>query len=39
MKPRQPAARIRILLADDHFIVLMGLASLLEIEADFEVVG
>ena len=31
--------KIRILLADDHLVVRMGIASLLSFESDFEVVG
>jgi len=32
-------AKIRILVADDHFVVRMGLTALVNTEADFEVVG
>lgn len=32
-------SKIKVLIADDHAIVRMGLASLLNAEADFEVVG
>ena len=31
--------KIRVLVADDHYIVRMGLVALLETEADFEIVG
>lgn len=31
--------KIRILLADDHLVVRMGIASILSFESDFEVVG
>ena len=34
-----PAARIRILLADDHPVVRLGLRTMLEAEPDLEVVG
>ena len=32
-------SKIKVLIADDHAIVRMGLASLLNAEADLEVVG
>jgi DNA-binding NarL/FixJ family response regulator len=35
----KPASSIRILVADDHYIVRMGLASLVSSETDMEVVG
>jgi DNA-binding NarL/FixJ family response regulator len=38
MTTRQPA-KIRILIADDHFIVRMGLAALINTEPDMEVVA
>lgn len=31
--------KIRILVADDHAVVRMGLAALLNLQKDFEVVG
>jgi two-component system NarL family response regulator len=36
---RPPAPRIRILLADDHPVVRLGLRAMLEAEPDLEVVG
>ena len=36
---RPPAPRIRILLADDHPVVRLGLRTMLEAEPDLEVVG
>src|SRR6202000_1050891 len=32
-------SKIRIVIADDHFIVRMGLVALLNMEADLEVIG
>ena len=32
-------ASIRILIADDHYVVRMGLAALVETEPDLQVVG
>ena len=32
-------AKIRILVADDHFVVRMGLTALVNTESDLEVVG
>lgn len=34
-----PKKKIRILLADDHLVVRMGIATLLSLEADLEVIG
>jgi len=38
-KPAAPAAAIRILIADDHEVVRIGLAALLDAQEGFEVVG
>lgn len=37
--PSEPRSSIRVVLADDHPLVLDGLARLFELEADIEVVG
>ena len=39
MTKPQPSHRIRVLLADDHLIVRMGLLAILSLEDDIEVVG
>ena len=39
MTDKHNTKKIRILLADDHLVVRMGIASLLSFENDFEVVG
>ena len=35
----RPQARVRILVADDHLVYRIGIRSLIEAEAGFEVVG
>ena len=39
VKERDTAARLSLLLVDDHTVVRKGLRALLELESDFEVVG
>ena len=39
LEPAAPAAAIRILIADDHEVVRIGLAALLDAQEGFEVVG
>ena len=36
---KNPSKRIRILIVDDHLVVRMGLAAVLSLEADMEVIG
>src|SRR5260370_14548049 len=38
-KPKPPACKISVLLADDHTVVRQGLRALLEAEPDIPVVG
>ena len=39
MNKKQPQKTLRILIADDHLVVRMGLAAIISIERDMEVVG